>query len=143
MPDVAALLWNYCHTLRHDGIDYGDYIEQLTYLLFLKMAEERDIDLPVEANWKLIRDEPQALSAYREILKTLSGQPGILGQIYTGAQSRFANGRSLMQLVELIDRVHWSSLNEDVQAAAFEGLLERSAAERGRRGRASTSRRAR
>ena len=51
MPDVAALLWNYCHTLRHDGIDYGDYIEQLTYLLFLKMAEERDIDLPVEANW--------------------------------------------------------------------------------------------
>ena len=129
MPDVAALLWNYCHTLRHDGIDYGDYIEQLTYLLFLKMAEERGIELPSGANWKLIRHEPQALFFYKEILNRLSEQPGILGQIYYGAQSRFANDRSLMQLIELIDRVHWSSLDEDVQAAAFEGLLERSAAE--------------
>ena len=45
MSDIVQKLWGFCHTLRHDGIDYGDYIEQLTYLLFLKMADERDIDL--------------------------------------------------------------------------------------------------
>ena len=45
MSDVVGKLWGFCHTLRHDGIDYGDYIEQLTYLLFLKMADERGIDL--------------------------------------------------------------------------------------------------
>ena len=46
MTDVVSKLWGFCHVLRHDGIDYGDYIEQLTYLLFLKMADERGIDLP-------------------------------------------------------------------------------------------------
>ena len=45
MADVVEKLWGYCHTLRHDGIDYGDYIEQITYLLFLKMADEKGIDL--------------------------------------------------------------------------------------------------
>ena len=45
MSDIVQKLWGFCHTLRHDGIDYGDYIEQLTYLLFLKMADERGIDL--------------------------------------------------------------------------------------------------
>src|SRR6202050_4492127 len=45
MSDIVQKLWGFCHTLRHDGVDYGDYIEQLTYLLFLKMADERDIDL--------------------------------------------------------------------------------------------------
>src|ERR1700693_1838025 len=45
MSDIVQKLWGFCHTLRHDGIDYGDYIEQITYLLFLKMADERDIDL--------------------------------------------------------------------------------------------------
>ena len=46
MTDIVQKLWGFCHTLRHDGIDYGDYIEQITYLLFLKMADERAITLP-------------------------------------------------------------------------------------------------
>ena len=45
MSDIVQKFWGFCHTLRHDGIDYGDYIEQITYLLFLKMADERGIDL--------------------------------------------------------------------------------------------------
>ena len=44
MSDVVQKLWGFCHTLRHDGIDYGDYIEQITYLLFIKMADERGIE---------------------------------------------------------------------------------------------------
>ncbi len=46
MSDVVQKLWGFCHTLRHDGIDYGDYIEQITFLLFLKMADERKLELP-------------------------------------------------------------------------------------------------
>ena len=41
MTDIVQKLWGFCHTLRHDGVDYGDYIEQITYLLFLKMADQR------------------------------------------------------------------------------------------------------
>lgn len=54
--DVVGKLWNFCHILRHDGIDYGDYIEQLTYLLFLKMADERDIKIPEDCTWESLSD---------------------------------------------------------------------------------------
>jgi hypothetical protein len=56
MSDIVQKLWGFCHTLRHDGIDYGDYIEQITYLLFLKMADERDIEVPKGCSWPTIRD---------------------------------------------------------------------------------------
>jgi type I restriction enzyme M protein len=131
MTDVVAQLWNYCHTLRHDGVDYGDYIEQLTYLLFLKMADERDVAIPAEASWQSLRDaDPtEALKVYEHILWLLSMQPGILGDIYAYAENRLSNDRNLLQLVGLIDRIAWSELGVDVQAAAFEGLLEKAAAE--------------
>src|SRR6266498_1092080 len=51
MTDVVQKLWGFCHTLRHDGIDYGDYIEQITFLLFLKMAEEKKLELPKGCDW--------------------------------------------------------------------------------------------
>lgn len=131
MTDVVAQLWNYCHTLRHDGVDYGDYIEQLTYLLFLKMADERDVAVPAEATWQSLREaEPDdALIVYDRALTVLSTQPGILGDIYTDAENKLSNSKNLLHLVNLIDRVAWSKLGVDVQAAAFEGLLEKAAAE--------------
>ena len=57
MTDIVQKLWGFCHTLRHDGIDYGDYIEQITYLLFLKMADERGIALPEGCDWPSLRDK--------------------------------------------------------------------------------------
>jgi type I restriction enzyme M protein len=54
MSDIVQKLWGFCHTLRHDGIDYGDYIEQITYLLFIKMADERDVKLPEGCDWKTL-----------------------------------------------------------------------------------------
>jgi type I restriction enzyme M protein len=51
MSDIVQKLWGFCHTLRHDGVDYGDYIEQLTYLLFLKMADERGVTVPKNCDW--------------------------------------------------------------------------------------------
>src|SRR6056297_1163385 len=71
MSDIVNKLWGFCHTLRHDGIDYGDYIEQLTYLLFLKMADERGVAIPKAYNWETLKKESgQALlDHYADILR--------------------------------------------------------------------------
>src|SRR5437879_2121637 len=75
MSDIVNKLWGFCHVLRHDGIDYGDYIEQLTYLLFLKMAEERGAEIPKECNWASLKDKSgTALTDhYADILRRLRG----------------------------------------------------------------------
>ena len=93
MTDVVNKLWGFCHTLRHDGVDYGDYIEQLTYLLFLKMADERGIDVPSRRTGRTFASMSgtELLDAYIEALRTLGKQPGILGDIFGGAQNRFTN----------------------------------------------------
>ena len=131
MIDVVQKLWGFCHTLRHDGIDYGDYIEQITYLLFLKMADEKEIELPKGCSWTGIRSKSgtDLLDHYVDVLRALGKTPGILGDIYAGSQSRFNNPVNLRQLVSLIDEVEWTSLGVDVKAAAYEGLLEQAASE--------------
>ncbi len=55
MSDIVQKLWGFCHTLRHDGVDYGDYIEQLTYLLFLKMADEKAVTIPKGCDWESLK----------------------------------------------------------------------------------------
>jgi type I restriction enzyme M protein len=131
MTDVVNKLWGFCHTLRHDGVDYGDYIEQLTYLLFLKMADERGIAVPVETDWPYLRkmSGTELLDAYVEALRTLGRQPGILGDIFGGAQNRFTNPVNLGKLIGLIDETEWITIDTDVKAEAFEGLLEKAASE--------------
>src|SRR5688572_22839125 len=103
MSDVVQTLWGFCHTLRHDGVDYGDYIEQITYLLFLKMADERGIELPLtdhtdaskqkRCDWPslVVRSGTELIDHYVDVLRTLGKQPGLLGDIFAGAQSRFSN----------------------------------------------------
>jgi type I restriction enzyme M protein len=131
MSDIVQKLWGFCHTLRHDGIDYGDYIEQITYLLFLKMADEKSVSLPKGCDWPRLRDKSgtELTDHYVEVLRTLGKNSGMLGDIYAGAQSRFNNPVNLRKLVSLIDEVEWTGLNVDVKAAAYEGLLEKAASE--------------
>jgi type I restriction enzyme M protein len=131
MSDIVQKLWGFCHTLRHDGIDYGDYIEQITYLLFIKMADERGVELPRDTDWNsLTRRAGTELSEhYQDVLRRLGKQEGILGDIFAGAQSRFNNPVNLKKLVTLIDETEWTALNVDVKAEAFEGLLEKAASE--------------
>jgi len=131
MSDIVQKLWGFCHTLRHDGIDYGDYIEQITFLLFLKMADERKVALPKGCEWPKLRDKSgTALTdGYVDVLRTLSKTKGILGDIYTDAQSRFNNPVNLKRLVNLIDETEWTSLGVDVKAQVYEGLLEKAASE--------------
>jgi type I restriction enzyme M protein len=144
MSDVVQKFWGFCHTLRHDGIDYGEYIEQITYLLFLKMADERGIDLSgirvatpqeeeygVDCSWPGLaaRSGPGLTDRYTEALRALGRQPGLLGDIFSGAVSRFNNPANLRRLIGLIDETEWTGLDVDVKAAVFEGLLEKAASE--------------
>lgn len=127
MSDVVQKLWGFCHTLRHDGIDYGDYIEQITYLLFLKMADERGVDLPGDTDWPILAQKSgsELTDHYIDSLRILGKQEGMLGNIFAGAQSRFNNPVNLKRLISLIDEIQWIELDVDVKAAAFEGLLEK------------------
>ena len=131
MSDVVQKLWGFCHTLRHDGIDYGDYIEQITYLLFIKMAAERSIDLPGDADWSELqsRSGTGLIDHYVDTLRALGKQKGLLGDIFSGAVSRFNNPVNLKKLLGLIDETEWTALDVDIKAAAFEGLLEKAASE--------------
>lgn len=133
--NVVQMLWGFCHTLRHDGINYGDYIEQITYLLFLKMADEKGLDIPKGCGWPTLRDRSGTvlLEHYVEVLRKLGKNSGILGDIYSDAESRFKNPVNLKKLISLIDEVEWTSIEVDVKAAAYEGLLQK-AADEGKKG---------
>jgi len=143
--DVVSKIWGFCHTLRHDGVNYGDYIEQITYLLFLKMADERGIELPSYKTLDPRTEKPIEISCdwptldkysgsdlvehYDKVLAELGKQLGILGDIFSGSQAKIRKPTSLKRLVGLIDETDWTSLDVDVKAAVFEGLLEKAASE--------------
>jgi type I restriction enzyme M protein len=144
MSDIVNTLWGFCHTLRHDGMDYGNYIEQLTYLLFLKMADEKEIAIPsykitdeegktteVSCDWDALKIKAgvELQEHYSNVLNTLKKQQGMLGDIFNGAMSRFNNPVNLKQVINMIDKEEWTAMEVDVKGAAFEGLLEKSAAE--------------
>ena len=131
MTDVVGKLWGFCHTLRHDGIDYGDYIEQITYLLFMKMADERGIDLPEDTDWPYLRKQSgtDLLDAYIEVLRTLGKQPASSATSSPARRAASPTRSTSSKLIGLIDETEWTALDVDVKAAAFEGLLEKAATE--------------
>ncbi|OGM11967.1 restriction endonuclease subunit S [Candidatus Woesebacteria bacterium RBG_16_34_12] len=128
---VVNKLWGFCHILRQDGMDYGDYVEQLTYLLFLKMAEEKKVVIPKEYSWAVLKTKSgtDLTDFYSDLLRGMAKQEGLLGAIFTEALSKFTKPVNLKKLIDLIDEIDWSSLGVDVKAEAYEGLLEKSASE--------------
>lgn len=131
MKDIVAELWRYCHVLRHDGVDYSDYIEQISYLLFLKMASEQKIELPRQVHWYDVRaaSPTRLVDMYSQALEEMGERSDTLGEIFRGAENRISTPSSLARLATMIDETDWSALGIDVQASVFEGLLERAAAE--------------
>ncbi|HWR17717.1 MAG TPA: N-6 DNA methylase [Terriglobales bacterium] len=131
MTDIVQKLWSFCHTLRHDGVDYGDYIEQLTYLLFLKMADEKGVPVPKGFDWNSLKDlsGTSLLDHYAEVLRKLRASGSLLSDIFTQANSRFNNPVNLRRLLDMIDEEEWTAMDVDVKGAAFEGLLEKAASE--------------
>ena len=134
---LVQRLWNYCNVLRDDGLSYGDYIEQLTYLLFLKMADEQtkppfsaEPFIPEGLDWPslLARDGDGLEVHYRHLLTELGRRPGMLGVVFRKAQNRIQDPAKLRRLiVDLIDRETWLTLDVDVKGDAYEGLLEKNA----------------
>jgi type I restriction enzyme M protein len=134
---VVQKLWNYCNILRDDGLSYGDYVEQLTYLLFLKMADERTKPpfdekpiIPHEYGWQelLNKDGDDLEVQYRHTLEQLGKTKGMLGLIFRKAQNKVQDPAKLKRLVaDLIDREDWTTLDTDVKGDAYEGLLQKNA----------------
>jgi len=134
---IVQKLWNYCNVLRDDGMSYGDYVEQLTYLLFLKMADERSHPpykqaslIPNAYAWPelLKRDGDDLFDHYRHTLEKLGAEKGMLALIFGKAQNKFQDPAKLRRLVvDLIDAENWSAMGADVKGDAYEGLLEKNA----------------
>ena len=133
---IVQRVWNYCNTLRDDGISYGDYVEQLTYLLFLKMADEyskppynRKINIPAKLNWESLKNKNGAeLEAhYINILNELGKEKGMIGEIFFKAQNKIQDPAKLYKLIKLIDDENWVVLGADVKGDIYEGLLEKNA----------------
>jgi type I restriction enzyme M protein len=133
---IVSKVWGFCNTLRDDGVSYGDYVEQLTYLLFLKMAEEyskppynHQIAIPKGYDWRSLHSKKGAEleTHYVDLLRTLSKAQGMLGQIFTKSQNKIQDPAKLARLVELIDKEEWSSMAADVKGEIYEGLLEKNA----------------
>lgn len=132
---LVAKVWNFAHVLRDQGVSYQAYISQISYLLFLKMDEERVTQigeaslLPDGSRWPDIRDlTGEALQAkYAKVLETLSRHGGIIGAIFLKAQNEIQDPAKLRRLVGLIDSETWLGLPVDVKGDIYEGLLARNA----------------
>jgi type I restriction enzyme M protein len=140
-PAIVQRLWNYCTVLRDDGMSYGDYVEQLTYLLFLKMEDEqtkppfnRPSSIPVgtdgePVDWtSLTNKDGDALEVhYRHLLESLGKQSGMLGVIFRKSQNKIQDPAKLKRLIALIDDETWTGMDIDVKGEIYEGLLQKNA----------------
>jgi type I restriction enzyme M protein len=134
---LVSKVWNYAHVLRDDGVSFGDYLGQISFLLFLKMDEERTealgepSALPADCQWDTLRTlSGEALDAhYKEVLAKLSRRTDIVGTLFLKAESKIGDPAKLQRLVGLIDGETWMGLNVDVKGTIYEGLLERNAGE--------------
>ena len=133
---LVQKVWSFCHTLRDDGVGYGDYLEQLTYLLFLKLAHEyaqepycRDSRIPASHDWASLRAKTgEPLEAhYLATLHRLGQEPGMLGAIFFKAQNKIQDPAKLSRLVQMIDAESWISLDADTKGDLYEGLLQKNA----------------
>ncbi len=133
---IVSRVWSFCTTLRDDGVSYGDYLEQLTYLIFLKMADEyskpphsRDVGIPDAYDWQSLKVKRGAEleGHYVTLLRELGTRRGMLGQIFTKAQNKIQDPAKLYRLIDMVDDTDWVTLQADVKGDIYEGLLEKNA----------------
>ncbi len=146
---IISKVWNFANVLRDDGVSYGDYLEQITYLLFLKMADElnkppynkglhfpklknaqgKEIPDADTCDWStLSKKRGDALEIfYNQMLRSLSTEKGILGQIFTKSQNKIQDPAKLLKVIDMIDKEKWSLMGADIKGKIYEGLLEKNA----------------
>lgn len=146
---IVSKVWNFANVLRDDGVGYGDYLEQITYLLFLKMADElnkppydKKLKFPKLKNAQGEQDPKgetcdwQTLSQkrgleletfYNQMLRSLGSEKGILGQIFVKSQNKIQDPAKLLKIIDMIDKEQWSMMGTDIKGKIYEGLLEKNA----------------
>ena len=133
---IVQKLWNFCNVLRDDGVSYGDYVEQLTYLLFLKLADEqtklplnKPATIPADLDWESLLNTSGAEleEQYVKILRELSNAEGLLGVIFRKSQNRIQTPANLQRLIHLINAENWSGMTADIKGTIYEGLLQKNA----------------
>lgn len=133
---IVSKVWAFCNTLRDDGVGYGDYLEQLTYLLFLKMADEyskppynRAMPIPLQYGWETLTNKNGSVleTHYNTMLRELAKEKGILGQIFVKSQNKIQDPAKLFKLVALINAENWVMMGVKDKGDIYEGLLEKNA----------------
>ncbi len=133
---IVSKVWSICNVLRDAGVSYGDYLEQLTYLIFLKMADEyskppynRNVGIPTEYDWPTLKAKKGAKleGFYIELLRELGKKKGLLGQIFTKAQNKIQDPAMLFRVIDMIDTESWVMMGADIKGDIYEGLLEKNA----------------
>ena len=146
---VISKIWNLANVLRDDGVGYGDYLEQITYLLFLKMADELNkppysknlkfprlkdvegVEIPKSkiCNWETLSSKRGAeLEAfYNQMLRSLSTETGMLGQIFVKSQNKIQDPAKLLKIIDMIEKEQWTMMGADLKGKIYEGLLEKNA----------------
>jgi type I restriction enzyme M protein len=133
---IVSKVWAFCQTLRDDGVGYGDYLEQLTYLLFLKMADEyskpphnRKMPIPSEFAWDTLisKSGSELESHYNTMLRELAKEKGILGQIFVKSQNKIQDPAKLYKLIALINAENWILMGVKDKGDIYEGILEKNA----------------
>ena len=140
MPDqtstIISKVWGMCNPLRDNGVSYGDYLEQLTYLIFLKMSDEyskppyrRETGIPFGYTWADMNTLKGAEleEQYKATLEKLGEQGGILEKIFKGAVNKISSAAILYRIVQMIDQERWVSMSSDVKGEIYEGLLQKNA----------------
>lgn len=131
---IVQRVWNYCNVLRDDGVSYGDYVEQLTYLLFLKMDHEqtkppynKESKIPKKLNWSTLisKDGDELEVQYRHILDSLGKEKGLLGVIFRKSQNKIQDPAKLKRLVNLINQEIWMGLDMDIKGEIYEGITSK------------------
>ncbi|MTI81255.1 MAG: SAM-dependent DNA methyltransferase [Firmicutes bacterium] len=133
---IVSKVWSFAHVLRDDGVSYGDYLEQLTYLLFLKMVDEfakppyyRKINVPEGYDWESLKGKRgrELELHYNKTLRELSKAKGTLGQIFTKSQNKIQDPAKLYKIIDMVDKEEWSMMGADLKGKIYEGLLEKNA----------------
>lgn len=133
---IVSKVWSFANVLRDDGVSYGDYLEQLTYLLFLKMVDEfakppynRQINVPEGCDWESLKGKRGAeLEAhYTRSLRELAKAKGTLGQIFVKSQNKIQDPAKLFKIIDMVDKEKWSMMGADLKGKIYEGLLEKNA----------------
>ena len=136
--EIANKLWNLCNVLRDDGVTYHQYLNELTYILFLKLSEVKNFadQFPEEYRWKKFveeKDNVAAFNLYREFLATVSSKTtsDAVKEIYTNASTTLTKPVNFNTLVQNIDKLDWyEESDRDVMGDIYESLLEKNANEK-------------